>query len=118
MSYKNDHARALKDITKAGAAVTFRKATRTHNPVTGHSTVVDTTVAGSAVRVAGRPKVYEALKLVESQAPTLLFVASTYSEKPDVGMTVVWGSQTFTVKDVNPVAPDGSAIICRVVVAR
>ena len=118
MSYESTHAGALRDIRKAGVAVTFTKATRTHDPLTGRSTVADSTVAGSAMRVVGRPKVYESLKLVESQAPTLLFAASTYGEKPDIGMTVSWESQTFTVKDVNPVAPDGNAIISRVVIAR
>ena len=118
MSYANDHAGALRDIQKAGVAVTFTKETRVPDPLTGHSTVTSSTIVGYAIRVVGRPKVYEALKLVESQAPTLLFAASTFGEKPDIGMTVEWGSETFTVKDVNPVAPDGNAIICRVVVAK
>ena len=118
MSYVSTHAGALRDIRKAGTAVTFSKETRVHDPLTGHSTVSTTTVEGFAIRVVGRSKTYEALKLVESQAPTLLFAATTFGEIPDVGMTVPWGGETFTVADVNPVAPDGNSIIARVVIAK
>ena len=118
MSYASTHAGALRDITKAGAAVTFTKETRVHAPLTGHSTVSTTTVAGYAIRTVGRSKTYESLKLVESQSPTLLFAATTFGEIPDVGMTVSWGGETMTVMDVNPVAIDGNSIIARVVVSK
>lgn len=91
--------------------------TRTYTPTTDTSTVSSASVAGYAVRTRGNPKVYEALKLIESEAPTLLFSPTTYGSMPDLGATVTWNGKTYTVRDVLPVAPDGTGIIAKVVVA-
>ncbi len=77
-----------------------------------------TSVAGFAVRVKGKPITYQALSLVESEAPTLLFVASSYGQTPPLNATVSFGGIPFTVADVDPLAPDGVTIECRVVVKR
>lgn len=119
MSYSTEHAGALGDIRTAGAPVTFTKTTLgAYDPETDTATPSTTSVGGHAVRVRGRPDTYDALQLVESQAPTLLFAATTFGQAPALGATVTWGGETYTVRDVNPVAPDGSGIIFRVVVAQ
>ena len=120
MSYSEDHASALADVQDAGASVAFSLVSAgTHDPATdtwsGGST---TTVTGSAVRTAGNPERYKALELVESEAPTLFFTPDTYGSLPDQGSTVSWGGVTYTVRDVDPVAPDGTAIGAYVVIAR
>lgn len=120
MSYAPDHASALLDLTRAGAAVTFTL-TRpgTFSPSTDTwSTPTETTVTGAAVRVKGSPLTYQRLNLAPSEAPTLLFTPTTYGDVPALGSAVVWGSVTYVVKDVEPLAPDGTAILSRVVVAR
>ena len=79
-----------------------------------------TTVTGAAIRVRGVPETYRAPTLIESQAPTLLFTPTTYGELPALGDTVTWppvGGTTYTVRDINPIAPDGVAIMARIVVA-
>lgn len=120
MSYAADAASALADIAAAGTAVSFVKSRPgTNTPTTGRYSAPSTsTVSGSAVRVKGNPKTYEALKLVEAEAPTLLFAPTTYGQLPELGAVVSWGGVSYTVKDVAPVAPDGNAIIARIVVGR
>ncbi len=118
MSYATDHAGAFLDVTAAGAAVTFSKQVRTVDPLTGQSTVAETTVVGVATRVAGQPRQYEQLKLIETDAVTLLFVPTTYGESPEVGMEVTWGGVVYTVQAVQPLEPDGTDILAKVVVSR
>lgn len=118
MTYQSEHADALADVEAAGAAVTFTLVTQTYDAETDTSTPATTTVSGHAVRVRGNPRQYEALGLVEASTPTLLFVPTTYGEEPELGATVVWNGETYTVRDVAPLAPDGSAILSRVVVSR
>lgn len=117
MAYTDTHARALALVTKKGAAVTFTRVTRTYTASTDTSTISTSTVAGYAVRIPGNPKVYEALKLIPETAPTLLFAPSTYDGLPDVGDTVSWDSTTYTVRSVQPIAPDGNNLLARVVVS-
>lgn len=114
-----DHAGALADLAEAGASVTFTLTTPgTYDAATDtHSSPTTSTVTGSAIKVSGRPKKYEALGLRESEAPTLLFAPTTYGQLPALGASVAWGSATYTVRDVDSVAIDGTAIIAYVVVA-
>lgn len=118
MTYAAQHDRALDQVRRKGAALTFTKSTRTLDDETGEASVSTATVAGQAVRVPGDPKRYGDLGLLESQAPTLLFVPTTLGEEPELGATCAWGGETFTVADVEPLAPDGSTILARVVVKR
>lgn len=118
-TYVAEHASALADVAAAGSAVTFTLASAgTYSPTAGTwSSATTATVAGQAVRVKGDPKVYAALELVESEAPTLLFVPTTYGQVPALNSKVTWASTVYTVKHVQVVAPNGSAILSRVVVA-
>lgn len=108
-------------IAGVGAPVTFTRATpgiysATADTRTDASTQ---TVTGVAVRVRGEPSRYRALSLVESEAPTLLFKPTAlYAAAPDVGDSVSWAGDTYLVRDVDPVAPDGVLVVARVIVAR
>lgn len=103
---------------------TFTRRTITVSETDGSSTVAETTIAGSAIQVRGKPDTYRALSLIESQAPTLLFTPTDYDlaagsddfVKP--GDTVVWAGQTYTALGISPVAPDGFVILARIVVQR
>lgn len=99
-------------------SVTFTRTTQVEDPLTGLLTPTVTTITGNAIRVRGSPETMRALALIDSEAPTLLFDATTYGDRPAPGDTVVWESLTWTVRDVNPVAPDGVTIISRVVITR
>ena len=77
------------------------------------------TLTGSAMQVRGDPDVYKALSLIESEAPTLLWVPEIYGDAaPDLGWTCVWSNVTYTVRSVLPLAPDGVVITAKIVVAR
>lgn len=118
MAYATEHADALADVRAAGAPVVFTESQMAIDDETGAATETISTVPGHALRVKGRPDTYRALSLVESQAPTLLFVPDTYGAAPALGSSVIWNGATYTVRDVDPLAPDGTAILHRVVVAR
>lgn len=92
MSYAPDHAGALVDIQAAGAAVTFSHTNPgTYDAATDTwSSASTTTVTGSAMRVRGNPLVYQALELIQSEAPTLLFAPNTYGSLPALQSAVVW----------------------------
>lgn len=119
-SYATEHASAYADILAAGAAVTFSAVSAgTYDGATDTwSTPVTTTVAGAAIRVRGNPQTYQALELIQSEAPTLLFAPSTYGATPALGMTVTWDGVVYTVRAVEPIAPSGDTILERVVVAK
>ena len=119
-SYATEHAGAYADVLAAGAAVTFSAITPgTYDGATDTwSTPTTATVAGAAVRVRGNPLTYQALELVQGEAPTLLFAPATYGALPALGAAVTWGGVVYTVRSVEPVSPSGSAILARVVVAR
>ena len=67
--------------------------------------------------VPGAADRYAALNLVPSNAPTLLFAASTYGDEPRPGDAVTWGSTVYVVRDVDATAPDGTSIIASVIVS-
>ena len=120
MSYAPDHASALADVAAAGASVTFTSVTPgTYDESTDTwSGGSSSTVTGSAVRVRGNPREDEALELIQSEAPSLLFTPTTYGQLPALNASVTWNSIVYTVRSVEPVAPDGTAILARVIVAR
>ncbi len=117
MAYTTEHASALADIRAAGASVTFTLAVATYNEATDTQTTTNSTVTGAAIQVKGDPNQYERLKLTEYSPATLLFAPDTYGSKPALGSTVPWAGSTQTVKSVDPLSPDGSTIIARVVIA-
>jgi hypothetical protein len=117
MAYATEHADALDGIREAGAPVTFTKTTLgSYDPVTGASTPTTVTVAGHATRIPGKPDTYQALGLIESKAPTLLFAPSAYGDVPPLGASVTWSGEKHVVRDVDPLEPDGTAILAHVVI--
>lgn len=117
LRYAPEHASALADIRNAGAAVTLVKSTRTENPLTGRTTVATSSVAGYALRVSGEPKEYERLGLVETEAPTFLFVPTTFGDEPELGAETTFAGLTYRVRDVQAVAPDGVGVLYRLVMS-
>ena len=102
--YGAEHSGAYSDIKDAGAEVSFREKT--------------TTVSGVALQVKGDPEEYESLKLIEKAALTLLFVAETYGESPPLGASCEWGELRYQVEATRKLAPDGTAVLSRVIVSR
>ena len=102
--YAAEHSGAYADIKDAGAEVSFRKKAMT--------------VSGVALQVKGDPEEYEALKLIEKAALTLLFVAETYGEFPPLGASCEWGELRYQVEATRKLAPDGTAVLSRVIVSR
>ena len=117
--YTQDAADALAAVADAGAAVTFTFTTPgTYDESTDTwSTPTTDTVTGSAIEIPGNPMTYQALSLVRSKAPSLFFAPDTYGDLPDAGYVVTWGGVAYTVKDVQPLQPDGMAIAATIVVA-
>ena len=121
--YTADHASALADVAAAGTAVTFTlTGPGTYDPTTGlYTTPTSTTSSGYAIGASGGLKEdrlqYEALGLTQSEGRTLFYVPSTYGDSPSLGATVTWAGAVRTVKSATALAPNGSAIAWRVVVA-
>lgn len=116
MTYSTEWASALQDIKDSGTAVTFTRTVNVEAASTGLLTSTVTTTPGYAVEVSGNPATYLSLSLVVHSPATLLFAASTYGNLPRLGDDVLWAGVHWTVRDVNPVSPDTSAIITRVIV--
>lgn len=117
-NYAPDHAGALADLQDAGTAVTFTRTATGYDEDGGGASPTDSTVTGYAIRTRGNPLRYQALGLVEAVAPTLLFVPNTFGQTPEPGDVVSWGSVDHTVREVQPLEPDGNAILSKVVVSR
>lgn len=117
MDYTAIAARAYGQIGRAGAPVTFTRVVTTVDKATGESTVTPSTVLGVAITTPGALKEYEALKLIGSAALTLLFAPAAGASLPEMGATVAWGGVTYTVKHTEAIAPGGTLLIGRVIVA-
>jgi hypothetical protein len=118
--YAAEHASALADVRAAGAAVTFtetRPGTKDEATET-YSAPTIVTVAGYAMQVAGDPRRYAELRLVQSEAPALFFVPATIGTLPAALSTVVWNGLTYSVRDIAPFGPDGPAIFATIIVSR
>lgn len=120
MSYAADHAGVLATLAEDGAAVTFTPAgTGTYVEASDTWTSASgTPVAGYAVGVRGDLVRYRALGLTVERTATLLFTGSTYGDVPAPGYTTTWGGQGWTVRIVEPFAPDGTAIHARIIMDR
>jgi hypothetical protein len=119
--YATEAADALATLAEAGAAVTFTQTIPgTYDAATDTWSAASTvTVTGYAIRdTGGDPRRYAALSLVQSEAPRLLFGSDTAGSLPAPLSTVVWGGITYTVRDIEPVAPDGTAIVAYIIVSR
>ena len=120
MTYTADHAGALADLQEAGAAVTFSRSTQSsYDPETDVEVAgAATTIAGQAIAARGDPERYRELGLVRQDTVTLLFAPTTYGGTPLPGDTVTWNSVSYTVRDSEPIAPDGSTIIARLICSK
>lgn len=119
--YAAEHASAYTDVLAAGVAVTFtRRGTGTYDATTDtwSGGGADTTVLGAALQVKPDVLQYQALSLVVGEAPTLTFVPATYGQLPALNDKVTWAGDVYTVKSVQPIDPDGVAIMAKVVVSR
>jgi len=99
-------------------ATTFTRETVTETRSDATISVSESTIVGVAVRTTGNAIKYRELGLIESEAPTLLFVPDTYGETPQPGDTVIWNSLEYTAADVDPLAPDGVTIEAKVIIKR
>lgn len=119
-AYARQQASALATLRRKGTAITFTQQVRgTHDAATGTYTSPSTvTVAGYAMRVPGDPATYKARELIQSEAPALLFAPTTAGSLPALGATCGWNGVTYTVRDVDPFAPDGPAILATILVSR
>lgn len=107
-------------LTRKGAPVAFGKIVPgTYDPATDTTQPPTTlTVTGRAMQIAGDPTLYTQLGLIEQDSPTLLFQPDTEGQLPVLGMTVSWGGEDLTVKNVTPAAMDGTPTMARIVVSR
>lgn len=106
-------------LARKGAAVVFTSTTSTVDPATDLSSgPVTVTVTGRAMQVAGDPDVYKDLELTESENPTLLFTPDTVGQMPELGASVPWGGDTFTVKNRNRLAMAGTPTAAFIVVGK
>lgn len=104
-------------------ALTFTRSRQTHDATTDRTVAVETEVSGYGIFVRPSLQRYEALGLSLTTTPTLLIVPEDYSLQAfssdfvQPGDKVTTGGKTYTVKDVDPIAPDGFVIAARVAVA-
>lgn len=116
--FATEHASARAEIGANGAVVTFTLTTATHDPTTAtFSGASSSTVTGAAMRVRGDPTKFIPGRVVAAGEVMLLFAPDTYGDRPELGSTVSWEGETWEVVAVNPLAPDGTDILSRVVVA-
>jgi hypothetical protein len=107
-------------MARKGASVTFSKIVPgTYDPETEIRTPPTTlTVTGKAMQVDGDPDLYARLQLIESENPTLEFKADVIGVIPVLGMTVPWGNETLTVKNIKPLAMNGTPTAAFLVCSR
>ena len=121
MSFAAEHADALATlIAEGGQAITFTLTSPGNQSDTlgTYTGPVTTTVSGYAMSFTGDPKAYAALGLVESEAPSLFFVANTYGDRAPLASSCTFGGVSFVVRAETPFMPDGTAIFATIIVVR
>lgn len=117
--YDGISTRALATITRKGAAVTFpgTGTAATYDPATGtwSGGVPGADVTGRAVQIDSDPDRFAALGLVLVNPVTLLVAASGLTVTPAPNMPMTWASKTYTIRDVDAVAPSGDPIVYAVI---
>lgn len=113
MSYAATHTRALRTVTKKGAAVSFTLASPgTYDATTDtYTSPTTTTVAGYAVQGdAGKQR--RAGEVIGETSVVLLFTPSTRGSLPLAGYAVTWNSATYSVvRTFREINPDGAGVI-------
>lgn len=119
MTYTATHASAARMIAAKGARASFTLTTPgTYTASTdAFSSPTEAMVEGVAVEISGDLRLYESLRVVERAPVTLLFAPDTYGDEVALGALITWGGTTKSVASVARVAPDGTGIVFRVVVA-
>lgn len=107
-------------LTRKGAAVTFSLSSAgAYDPATDTtSNPTTTSVSGHAMEIDGDPDLYKALNLIETDNPTLLFQPAVRGTYPALGSSVVWGGNTYTLKNRKMLAMNGTVTALRCVVGR
>lgn len=108
-------------LAQAGTSVTFTRTVETYDPATDTSVPVVSTSTGSGIRVRARGTDIMRLQapgLVVVDPVTLLVAGQGLAFDPLPGDTFAWGQFTYSVRFVDPVAPDGTSILLRVVGSR
>lgn len=113
--YASEAADALTDIQDAGAPVTFPSGSPPVYDAATDTWSADTrgTASSYALQVKSDPDRLAALGLVLANPVTLLVAASGLAVTPAPGMAMTWAGLTYTIKLVEAVAPDGTAILYR-----
>ena len=116
-TYAGIRSTAASLIAAKGAAVTLSRVSAgtydpTTNTATGGSTtdyaVVAVAKKGNALR---DPERFARLGLQRTASVTLLVAAQGLAITPQDGDRIGWGGVTYTVREVEPVAPDGAGIL-------
>lgn len=118
--FPEEHASALADILANGGTVTVSRESTTFDD-DDRPTVTQSSVGGAGLAIPGDLERYEALRLVEHAATTLLFAPTSYvhiNDGPKPGDRFSWppsSGETHTVRSVEAVAPDGFGIVYTVI---
>jgi hypothetical protein len=117
-AYATEHADAYAKVLAAGGVVTFERTATVIDKATGRPTTTDVSMPCVAVKVGGDPRQYAALGLLEVEAATLLFAPASYAQNaeenattPKPGDVVGWQGQTWNVRGVSTLDPDGAGTI-------
>lgn len=125
MAFEDSHAQALAQVRgRGGVAVDFTP----QNRAAGYDAASDTfgtltvpeTVSGWALEVTANEAemTYTSRDLVILRRVVLLFVPGVMGDVPEIGSSVEWSGEPFTVAERFPLRPAGSAILSRVLIAQ
>lgn len=114
-AYAAEMESAARDIAEAGAPVTFKRPASAYNSTTGGFSGGPTTASSDALRVKGDASRRKP-GLILNQPITLLVAALNLGDFVPTGEidSMTFGGTTYAVKDVDPFAPDGTAITYRI----
>lgn len=121
--YSAQIATAQRLIKAKGAAVTVTQTATTYDPITGGSVPTDTTYSTTAVLLPPDTQTLQAYAaqfedgtLVLSKVQMALLPA--FDATPAPGDTLTAGGVEWSVVGVEPLAPDGAAILHKTLVSR
>jgi hypothetical protein len=116
-SYEHEHARALASMQRRGAQITFPATSGTYDGATGTWSEEGgaAEVSGWAVEKPLEPEEYQELKQITKNPVLLVFVPTTYGERPVMGQRPMWAGRSRTVAGVLPIRPAEEALAARVV---
>lgn len=116
--YSDEITSAQEALDDAGGAIAFTRSASGYNGVTGQFSQAPVSAATSALQVKANPMTISALAakgLVLLRPIAWLVAASKLGAfVPAFDDAATWAGTTYTVRDVQPLAPDGAAIMYRV----